>query len=297
MGDPIKSELVKVGSVNIEALRARGSGWVAVSLVCDALGIDARSQRRRIESSAWADGVMMTLTATASDGKQYDMFCIRYDRVAIWLATMETRRVKSAEARLALADLQREAADVLDRWFRGTQPPAPAIPPLRWTAEDPLEMFEYALQSMKRTRAEIAQVAATQAEHSARLALVENKQRTAAREIEPISPAQPELPGISKRQLVREHVNRYAAAMNMSQQDVWRLLYHYVDRRLGTRVYAYALAKGETKLDRLEKLGLLDKVGKVCDAELQIPEERLRQLAAPAKLSAAAQLSGMYDAY
>lgn len=121
-----------------------------------------------------------------------------------------------------------------------------------------------------------------QAQVSQRLAVVENKQRAAAEEIASISPSQPELPTISKRQLIREHVNRYAAAMNMYQQDVWRLLYHHVDRRLGTRVYGYTLAKGETKLDRLEKLGLLDKVGKVCDTDLQIPAERQRHLAAPA---------------
>lgn len=146
--------------------------------------------------------------------------------------------------------------------------------------------MQHALQLAQRFQ----RLESEQAQVSQRLALVENKQRTAAEEIEPISPAQPELPGISKRQLIREHVNRYAAAMGMNQQDAWRLLYHHVDRRLGTRVYSYVLAKGETKLDRLEKLGLLDKVGKVCDTELQIPAERLRQLAAPA------QHSGVYHA-
>lgn len=37
----------------------------------------------------------------------------------------------------------------------------------------------------------------------------------------------------------------------------------------------------QNQLDRLESLGLLDKVGKVCDTDLQIPAERQRWLAAP----------------
>lgn len=280
----VTCELVPVAGMNLQALRNSGKGWLVIKHVCKMFGLNDRSQRRRIESSSWSVGAVMALTVTATDGKSYDTLCLDVSKAAIWLATIETSRMKDEHARRDMERLQAEAADALDLWFRGPQvAPAPAlvVPPQRWTAEDPLEMFEYALQNMKRTRAELAQVAATQKDHGARLALVENNQRKAATEIELVSPAQPELPAISKRRLITEHVNRYAAAMNMSQHETWRLLYYHVNRRLSISVYSYKLGPKETKLDRLESLGLLDRVGKVCDTDLQIPAERMRWLSAP----------------
>lgn len=117
-------------------------------------------------------------------------------------------------------------------------------------------------------------------QHGMRLALVENTQRQNAAAIVPISPAQPALPPISKRKLINEHVLRYAAAMGIDQHTAWRTLYFHCDRRLSIAIGKYKLNPGESKLDRLESLGLLDKVGKVCDTDLQVPPERMRELRA-----------------
>lgn len=269
---------LRCGTSIIEALRSGAQGWVLLKPLCEQLGLNFSGQRQRLERQPWAVVCMMPMTG--ADRKTYEMYCLDASKVGMWLATLDTKRVKDAHAKAAIGELQVKASEVINQWLRSEQAP-PAVPALRWTAEDPLEMFEYALQNMKRTRAELAQVAATQADHGARLALVENKQRLAAAEIEPVSPAQPELPAISKRRLIVEHVNRFAAAMNMGQHEVWRLLYHHVNRRLSISVYSYKLGPKETKLDRLESLGLLDKVGKVCDTDLQIPVERQRWLAAP----------------
>lgn len=269
---------LRCGTSIIEALRSGAQGWVLLKPLCEQLGLNFSGQRQRLERQPWAVVCMMPMTG--ADRKTYEMYCLDASKVGMWLATIETKRVKDAQAKAAIGELQVKASEVINQWLRSEQAP-PAVPALRWTAEDPLEMFEYALQNMKRTRAELAQVAATQADHGARLALVENRQRLAAAEIEPVSPAQPELPAISKRRLIVEHVNRFAAAMNMGQHEVWRLLYHHVNRRLSISVYSYKLGPKETKLDRLESLGLLDKVGKVCDTDLQIPVERQRWLAAP----------------
>lgn len=283
MGDPMKTEIVQVGTSIIEALRSGAQGWVLVKPLCERLGLDFSAQRRRLERQPWA--VVAMMATAGADGKTYDMYCLDAAKVGMWLATIETKRIKDEQTKTAIGELQIKASEVLDRWLRG--PEAQAAPPApRFSGGDsPTELLIASMQHTLALAQQLRAVQAEQAQVGARLALVENKQRTAAQEIEPISPAQPELPGISKRQLVREHVNRYAAAMNMTPQDAWRLLYRHVDRRLGTRVYSYTLAKGETKLDRLEKLGLLEKVGKVCDTELQIPEERLRQLAAPVRHS------------
>lgn len=213
---------LRCGTSIIEALRSGAQGWVLLKPLCEQLGLNFSGQRQRLERQPWATVCMMT--TVGADGKDRQMYCLDASKVGMWLATLDTKRVKDVQARAAIGELQVKASEVINQWLRSEQ--APAVPALRWTAEDPLEMFEYALQNMKRTRAELAQVAATQADHGARLALVENKQRLAAAEIEPVSPAQPELPAISKRRLIVEHVNRFAAAMNMGQHEVWRLLYH-----------------------------------------------------------------------
>ena len=288
MGDPMKTEIVQVGTSIIEALRSGAQGWVLLKPLCEQLGLDFSAQTRRLERQPWATVAIMAMVG--ADGRERRMLCLDASKVGMWLATLDTKRIKDPAAQAAIGELQIKASEVLDRWLRG--PEAPAAPPApRFSGGDsPTELLIANMQHALQLAQRFQRLEAEQVQVAQRLALVENKQRTAAQEIEPISPAQPELPGISKRQLIRDHVNRYAAAMNMEQQDVWRMLYHHVDRRLKTRVYGYALAKGETKLGRLEKLGLLDQVGKVCDMDLQIPAERLRQLAAPV------QHSGVYHA-
>jgi len=134
---PVTCELVPVAGMNLQALRNSGKGWLVIKHVCKLFGLNDRSQRRRIESSAWSVGAVMALTVTA-------------------------------------------------------------------------------------------------------------------------------------RKLITEHVNRYAAAMNMSQHETWRFLYYHVNRRLSISVYSYKLGPKETKLDRLQSLGLLDKVGKVSRPPLHV---------------------------
>ncbi|MGV0340336.1 phage antirepressor N-terminal domain-containing protein [Corynebacterium parakroppenstedtii] len=46
---------------------ADGKQWAALRPICDALGIDSKSQRRKLYDKSWAVGVMMT-SAGAEDG-------------------------------------------------------------------------------------------------------------------------------------------------------------------------------------------------------------------------------------
>jgi predicted nucleic acid-binding protein len=217
---------------------------------------------------------------TGADRKTYEMYCLDASKVGMWLATIETKRVKDVQARAAIGELQVKASEVINQWLRSEQAP-PAAAPRFAGGDSPTELLIANMQHALQLAQRFQRLESEQEQVSQRLALVENKQRLAAAEIEPVSPAQPELPAISKRRLIVEHVNRFAAAMNMGQHEVWRLLYHHVNRRLSISVYSYKLGPKETKLDRLESLGLLDKVGKVCDTDLQIPVERQRWLAAP----------------
>ncbi len=115
-------EVVQFHGDAIQAVRGEGEQvWVVVKRVCEALGLDPRSQRRRIDRSPWAVGVKMT--STGPDGKNYEAFCLSLGSLPMWLATIEPSRVKP-EARTKLIAYQRECADVLrDHFFgRAVQP-------------------------------------------------------------------------------------------------------------------------------------------------------------------------------
>lgn len=113
-------ELVKVGTDDLQVIRADEMGWLALKQACEKLGLDAQAQQRRLERSSWAVTAMMA--ATGPDGKNYQMVCLRADRVAMWLATIDTSRLANDAAREKLELWQCQAAEVLDRWVRGEQP-------------------------------------------------------------------------------------------------------------------------------------------------------------------------------
>lgn len=130
----LKTELVKVGQDILQVVRQSGQGWVLVKAACEALGLDPEGQRQRLERMPWAQ----TSMTEVSDGNlRRKMFCLRSDRVAMWLATIDTSRLANDEARAKLVMWQCEAADVLDRWVRGGQGVAehtrPAALPPGWS--------------------------------------------------------------------------------------------------------------------------------------------------------------------
>lgn len=88
---------------------------VALRPVCEALGLSFAGQRERLNRTSWAV-VRMTRT-TGADGKSYDMVTIDRRTFTMWLATIETSRLKNAAARDKIDLYQREAADVLDAYF------------------------------------------------------------------------------------------------------------------------------------------------------------------------------------
>jgi hypothetical protein len=107
----------------IQATRAGERVWVVVKRVCEALGIDHDSQRKRLLRTPWAVTAMMT--ATGPDGKNYEVACLDLDALPMWLATIEVSRVRP-EAREKLIAYQRECARVLrDHFFGAPRQDAP----------------------------------------------------------------------------------------------------------------------------------------------------------------------------
>lgn len=73
---------------------------VALRPVCEAMGLDHSGQRQRLQRMSWAVGGMTP--TTGADGKTYEMFTIDRRTFTMWLATIDTGRLKN---------------DALDRYF------------------------------------------------------------------------------------------------------------------------------------------------------------------------------------
>ena len=97
--------------------QADGEVFVPLKPVCENLGIAYNGQYERLQRQEWAV-VRMTRT-TGADGKTYNMTAIDRRTFAMWLATIDTARVKNEDAKNLIVAYQCEAADVLDAYFFG----------------------------------------------------------------------------------------------------------------------------------------------------------------------------------
>jgi hypothetical protein len=109
------TDLIPFHGTQMVAQLIDGVPNVAVRPVCDSLGIGYGSQYNRLQREPWASvSVMKTV---AADGKNREMAFIDRRTFTMWLATIQTSRIKNEEARELLVAYQREAADALDRYF------------------------------------------------------------------------------------------------------------------------------------------------------------------------------------
>lgn len=89
---------------------------VALRPTCDALGLDADSQAKRLKREPWACTAVMTVQMPDDTQRRDHLFMDR-KTFTMWLATISVSRVKNEQARELLTAFQCEAADTLDRYF------------------------------------------------------------------------------------------------------------------------------------------------------------------------------------
>lgn len=96
------------------AIQRDGEVWVSPNHVCMALHIDWKSQHRKLNDKPWASMVKMTMQL---GGQSRELVMIDRRTLTMWLATIETSRIKDDYARSILEAYQVEAADALDSYF------------------------------------------------------------------------------------------------------------------------------------------------------------------------------------
>ena len=93
-----ESKTIKVAKVNeVDILVIEnGEKRVAIKPICQALGIDADSQRKKLTTDPILSSVTVLSTATGSDGKQYEMVTIPLKFVFGWLFRIDSRNVNES---------------------------------------------------------------------------------------------------------------------------------------------------------------------------------------------------------
>lgn len=89
--------------------------YVALRPVCEVLGLDFSGQLQRLQHQSWA--TMGVTPTVAADGKTREMTVIDRRTFTMWLATIDTSRVKNERTRELVRTYQCEAADALDKYF------------------------------------------------------------------------------------------------------------------------------------------------------------------------------------
>lgn len=100
--------------------------FVAVTPICNALGVSANKQRERIQN----DPILSeggTVTVLPSTGGMQETFCLRLDLINGWLFTIDDSRIKDHAVRQKVLTYKRECYQVLFRHFFGK--PSPSIVP------------------------------------------------------------------------------------------------------------------------------------------------------------------------
>jgi cob(I)alamin adenosyltransferase len=99
---------------------------VALKPICENLGIDWDSQRKRIERHPVLNSTTVMITAVAQDGKLREMLMMPIKFLNGWLFGIDASRVK-AEAKEAVIKYQRECFEVLANHFMPKQPASAVI--------------------------------------------------------------------------------------------------------------------------------------------------------------------------
>lgn len=99
----------------IVATRFNGTPMVSLRHACEAVGIDSKNQRVKLQGKSWASGVLIT-SQLPGETQAREYYMIDRRTFTMWLATIDTNRV-SVDARPILEAFQAEAADALDSYF------------------------------------------------------------------------------------------------------------------------------------------------------------------------------------
>lgn len=96
--------------------------YVPMQALCDAMGLQAHGQIRRIREHEAMASALVNLNIMWNYGdeaaRERDMICLRLDRLPFWMGTIQTNRIPDESKRERVIQFQRDFADVAWAAFR-----------------------------------------------------------------------------------------------------------------------------------------------------------------------------------
>jgi hypothetical protein len=106
-------KITAIAKVNdVEILIIQSEKLVPVKPICQALGIDFKSQYEKLKNDQNLSSVMVLSTTTGADGKSYEMVCLPFKYAFWWIAKIDARNVNE-ESRSRVLEAQNKVYDLL----------------------------------------------------------------------------------------------------------------------------------------------------------------------------------------
>jgi hypothetical protein len=110
------SIIKNINSVNI-LVSNDGNDYMPISPICEALGIDDKSQRDKINEDELYSSVKVLIPLTARDGKDYEMVCMPFEYVMLWMGSINPKNVKP-EAQDLVRTVRMEIVKAIAFYYR-----------------------------------------------------------------------------------------------------------------------------------------------------------------------------------
>ena len=112
----ITKNVAIVNGISLQVVADGKEQLVAVKPVCEILGVDAKSQREKIEEHPLFSSVRVLSPSTGADGKTYEMVCLPLRYFPSWLFSINPNNVKE-DIRENLLEYQKKCNDILYDYF------------------------------------------------------------------------------------------------------------------------------------------------------------------------------------
>lgn len=105
-----------INDISLQVVADDREQLVAVKPVCEILGVDAKSQREKIDEHPLFSSVRVLSPSTGADGKTYEMVCLPLRYFPSWLFSINPNNVKE-DIRENLLEYQKKCNDILYDYF------------------------------------------------------------------------------------------------------------------------------------------------------------------------------------
>lgn len=139
--------------------------------------------------------------------------------------------------------------------------------------QKPLSQLEVLAQSVQLLLEQEKRVAKVEA----RLDAIDEEREANKKALFPFKGDSTPLPEMSRRDEIRQLVNRYATATNTRHNDVWHAIYDKLYYLYHVSINSYKRSRGQSLLDVAEKNGLLDKMYNIISEMVKDSERLCRQ--------------------